>query len=319
MNRVSLGIDTSNYKTSVAVTDENGHIICNLQRLLDVKKGERGLRQSVALFQHVNRLPELLEEAFSNISEDMVLDCVAVSSRPRPVEGSYMPVFNAGVSAARTIAAARDIPMYSFSHQEGHVKAASFYTPLRDAGRFLAFHFSGGTTEGLLVDGDSITIEGGSRDLAFGQVLDRVGVAMGLAFPCGQALDQTASEYLETHSIPPGGNLLPKIRSTDGYINLSGIESCCQRMVAKGEIENTQLVCMLFERICQAMADQCRQLCETLETKDILFAGGVSSSTYIRSRLPEKLPGIRCSFASPGLSCDNAVGIALLGGEMKWR
>ena len=118
--RISIGIDTSNYKTSVAAVDENGNILCNVQKYLDVKKGERGLRQSTALFQHVNNLPELIDDCFNAITRDQVV-CVSVSAKPRPIEGSYMPVFNAGISAGRMLSTSLGVPFYSFSHQEGHI------------------------------------------------------------------------------------------------------------------------------------------------------------------------------------------------------
>lgn len=319
-----LGIDTSNYKTSVALVTSEGKIICNLQRFLDVKKGERGLRQSVALFQHVNRLPEMLEEAFGLLPSDAVLDGVAVSSKPRPIEGSYMPVFLAGFSAARTIAAARSIPLLAFSHQEGHVAAVLHGSSLENEERFLSFHFSGGTSECLLVSGGQLTIAGGSKDLAFGQVLDRVGVAMGFDFPCGQEIDRMALEEIKGSSGKAGkvrDNLLPKIKCEDGYINLSGIETRCQRMMESGgdNMSDSLLSAMLMDRICQAMADQTGQLAEKYHVADALFAGGVSSSQYIRKYLPERLSGIRCCFGEPSLSCDNAVGVALLGGRELWR
>lgn len=322
-----LGIDTSNYKTSVALVTSEGEIICNLQRFLDVKKGERGLRQSVALFQHVNRLPEMIEEAFASLPTDALLDGVAVSSKPRPVEGSYMPVFLAGISAARTIAAARRIPLLTFSHQEGHVAAVRHGSPLEDSERFLSFHLSGGTSECLLVEGDGLALAGGSRDLAFGQVLDRVGVAMGFDFPCGQEIDRMALEEIRGSSGRTGkagkvkGNLLPRIKCEDGYINLSGIETRCQRMLESvtDGVSDGRLSAMLMDRICQAMADQTTQLTEKHHVTDALFAGGVSASQYIRKFLPARLPGIRCYFGEPALSCDNAVGVALLGGRELWR
>ena len=55
---LSLGIDTSNYKTSLAVVDKTGEVLFNYQKFLDVKPGEKGLRQSEAFFQHVQKLPE---------------------------------------------------------------------------------------------------------------------------------------------------------------------------------------------------------------------------------------------------------------------
>ena len=57
-----LGIDTSNYTTSVAVADEDGQIVANLKAPLPVKEGERGLRQSDALFAHTKNNKEFIEQ-----------------------------------------------------------------------------------------------------------------------------------------------------------------------------------------------------------------------------------------------------------------
>lgn len=307
----SLGIDTSNYKTSVAVISADGTIICNLQRYLDVKKGERGLRQSAALFQHVNNLPPLIREAFDMIKGEGSIDCVCVSAKPRPVEGSYMPVFNAGVSAGKMLAAALDTTYLEFSHQEGHIEAVKYDSPLKDAERMISFHFSGGTSEALLVEDGKIEIVGGSKDLAFGQVLDRVGVALGMDFPCGEELDTlaTANPYA-------GKNLLPKIKCSDGFINLSGIETKCQRMISEGH--DMILVPMLFQRLGESIEEMTRQLHDRYDIGDFLFAGGVSSSNYIRKMLKTDMPQLNICFGEPALSTDNAVGIARLGGKKIW-
>ena len=321
MLNVSLGIDTSNYKTSVAMIDQNYRIICDFQKLLEVKKGERGLRQSDALFQHIKNLPDLCREAFHlsrNQHSQIQVAAVSVSDRPRPIEGSYMPVFLAGINSAESIASALDVPLYRFSHQEGHIEAVCFTSPLKEAERFLSFHFSGGTTEGLLVEkrkeDQKITLIGGSRDLAFGQVLDRVGVAMGMAFPCGQEMDQLAAKI---GIIEGRENLLPKIKCNEGFLNLSGIETKCQRLL--GEIDENLLPAMLFTRLGQAMTDMTLQLSEAYGIKHILFAGGVSASAFLRCYLKETLSELEVYFGDPGLSTDNAVGIAVLGGKKVWR
>lgn len=316
MNNIcSLGIDTSNYKTSVAIVDQQGQIICNIQKFLEVKKGERGLRQSAALFQHVNNLPELIEEAFHHLPSEMRIGCVAVSSKPRPVEGSYMPVFNAGVSSARSIAAALGVPCYTFSHQEGHIEAVKFYSDLKDAEEFISFHFSGGTTEALLVKDGEISIVGGSKDLAFGQVLDRVGVAMGMNFPCGEEMDNLAQNF--DGKVKKAENLLPKIKCQDGYINLSGIETKCQRTI--GTVSDEALIAMLFQRIGEGISSMTKQLGETYQLRDILYAGGVSSSKTIRKSLAAALSDFHICFGDAALSTDNAVGVALLGRRELWR
>ena len=314
-NSMLLGIDTSNYKTSVAVVDTEGNILCNYQEFLEVKKGERGLRQSNALFQHVMKLPDLLESTLSQIDSEQIT-AIAVSNRPRPVDGSYMPVFNAGVATARTVGAALQVPVYFFSHQEGHIEAVKFYSSLNNAKKIICFHFSGGTSEALLIeeqdhDAMKIDIIGGSKDLAFGQVLDRLGVALGMDFPCGQEMDEIACS---TDMQKP--NILPKIKCEDGYINLSGIETKCQRSV--GTVPPEQLITMTFHRLAEAISAMCGQLADKYGIQEFLFAGGVSSSQYIRTYLMEHLAEYDISFGDPELSTDNAVGIALLGGKKLW-
>lgn len=309
----SLGIDTSNYKTSVAVVDDEGNILYNSQNFLYVKEGERGLRQSDAFFQHVKKLPDLMEEVFSlpDIRENLA--CISVSTRPRPVEGSYMPVFMAGEAFARTLSSSLNVPLYEFSHQEGHVEAVKYYSEFKNLNKLVTFHFSGGTSEALLVDiaNSSFEIVGGSKDLAYGQVIDRVGVSLGLPFPAGEAMDEIAlfGNYNEKK--------LSKIKANDCFVNLSGIETQAQRLI--GEIPADSLVTELFERIAISILETTLQISKKYSINDFLFAGGVSSSAYLRTYLRNHLPKhIRIAFGEPRLSQDNAVGIALLGGKNIW-
>ena len=157
-NNYILGIDTSNYKTSVAVTDRKGNIVCDYRELLKVKQGEKGLRQSDALFQHIKNLPRLLEETMNIHQHDF--DAVAYSSKPRPMENSYMPVFLAGSGFAKAAAAAMNVPVVGFSHQEGHMEAIRAYSPFQTEDRFLACHFSGGTCEVLDVSETDLRKDG---------------------------------------------------------------------------------------------------------------------------------------------------------------
>lgn len=187
-----LAFDTSNYTTSVASFDgTEGH---NISRLLDVEQGALGLRQSDALFAHVKRLPELADRLFSDIGTDAGFEAVGVSTRPRAVEGSYMPCFLAGESQARVLGAALGVPVLPFSHQQGHIAASlwgSGHMELMDEPH-LAWHLSGGTTELLRVTPEgkgSVHAEkiGGTTDISAGQLIDRTGKLLGLPFPSGQA------------------------------------------------------------------------------------------------------------------------------------
>ena len=309
---LSLGIDTSNYKTSAAVVNETGEILFNHQQLLKVKQGERGLRQSEALFQHVQNLPAVMEAVFAQEGIRERIGCISVSTRPRPLEGSYMPVFTAGQGYARSLAAALGVSLYEVSHQEGHIEAIRHYSELKDANPLICFHFSGGTTEAILVDGSKSEIVGGSRDLAYGQVLDRIGVAMGMAFPAGESMDRIAENGRKHPSI------FTKIKVQDGYVNLSGIETQGQRMFA--DYPQEEVLDDLFEKLSASVLEMTLQLSEKYNIKNFIYAGGVSCSQYMRQYLMNRLTGkLNIAFGRSELSSDNAVGVALLGGKHIWR
>ncbi|MDD2217658.1 MAG: O-sialoglycoprotein endopeptidase [Eubacteriales bacterium] len=312
-NKYVIGIDTSNYKTSVAVTDLEGNILSDCRHLLAVKKGERGLRQSNALFQHINKLPILIKEALSNIECGRIC-AAAVSTRPRPVEGSYMPVFNAGKSSAHSLAAALKIPVYEFSHQEGHIEAVRRKCTLKDEKTFLVYHLSGGTSELLRVKstGSSFEIEtiGGSLDISYGQVLDRVGVSLGMDFPAGEELDRIAfaSKGVTKKFLRP-------IPNKGAYVNLSGIETQCQRSISPDE-NKEPLIAETFEKIASSIHKSVEAAIVQTGLTKVIFVGGVSGSMYIKKYLQSKLQqnDIRLAFAAGDLASDNAVGIAFLGG-----
>ena len=146
-----IGFDTSNYTTSVAYFDGKSGLNCS--KLLPVKQGELGLRQSDAVFAHIKGLPELSGRLFSHISADSV-QAVGVSTRPRAVDGSYMPCFMVGFTHAKMLSDALHVPLLEFSHQQGHVAASLWsagHLELMDTPH-LAWHLSGGTTELLLVE-----------------------------------------------------------------------------------------------------------------------------------------------------------------------
>ena len=323
-NKLFLGIDTSNYKTSLALVRSEG-IVFDRRILLKVKEGERGLRQQEALFQHVMNLPELFKEAFNSLEElgDYEIVSVSASSRPRNVEGSYMPCFNAGVSAAEILASSLGLKAKLFSHQEGHIEAAKRFTELKEEKKFIAFHFSGGTTEVLLVDDGRIDIIGGTKDISFGQVLDRVGVYLGMDFPAGEELDKLAYSELKEKENQTNKIVLPKIKVDDGYINLSGFETHLKRVIEDKNREDLDkdfirnLSFSIFNSFSDAISRMMDRAKEKTGVNTFLFSGGVSSSSTLRRlmdcRREDKEE--RIVFSQPELSSDNAVGIAYLGGE----
>ena len=313
MRDLILGIDTSNYTTSAALVSLDGSVVKDERKLLDVKQGERGLRQQEALFQHIRNMPEIIDEICDIPGVKERIAAVSVSTKPRPQDGSYMPVFMAGESFAKAFSRLLDVPLYCFSHQEGHIYAAAHRTKLENSARYIMFHLSGGTTECVLCErtenGCNYSIVGGTKDISFGQLIDRAGVAMGYGFPAGKELDRIAATGSEVGKTK---TMLPKIKIIDGYINLSGIETACQRSI-ENHVPETEITVSLFSRIAEAITGMAEYLSDKYKTTNVLLAGGVSASRYLRSEIGKTYPGI--VFGEPGLSSDNAVGTALLGRE----
>lgn len=301
-----LGIDTSNYTTSLAVYDAQDGSIRQQKKLLPVAKGQLGLRQSDAVFHHTVQLPQLFEQLSAAVPLTDV-QAVGVSVSPRTQEGSYMPCFLAGVSAAQTFCAASGAALHRFSHQQGHIAAALYSANRLDliGQRFLAFHVSGGTTDALLVEPDEndllrITLAASSLDLKAGQAVDRCGVMLGLDFPAGQALDELASRCEDSFRIRPvlkGANC-----------SLSGIENKCRAMLTVGESPE-RIAKFCIQSICAALDKMAETLLAQYGELPLLFSGGVMSNSLISRELTQKYGAY---FAQPAFSCDNAAGVAVL-------
>ena len=312
---IHIGIDTSNYKTSLAAVDDSGRILANISEYLDVQRGEKGLRQSDAFFKHSNKLPDLLSQLLSEIDKNEIAD-ISVSSRPRRVEGSYMPCFRAGINLANVLSDILRVPVYEFSHQEGHAAAIIENSSDTDIRRSVLFHLSGGTTEFLICepdeDGYRMEICGGTKDISAGQLIDRAGVAMGYPFPSGAYLDDLAETYYAANGRVKSG--LPRIKTSDGQFNLSGTETQVMRMIeASAAGDYPQLAYSIFERIAELLASSAVNAAASAGTDTVYMAGGVSSSSFIRRSIAEKTgryPEI--IFGDPVLSGDNAVGTARL-------
>ncbi len=301
-----LGIDTSNYTTSAAVYISEENRIIQRKKLLPVKSGALGLRQSDAVFHHTKQLPDMIEGLFAE-NEIGKITAAAASARPRNIEGSYMPCFLCGEGFVRSYAAIEKIPMYTTSHQVGHILAALYSADRLELINepFIAFHVSGGTTDCLLCEPDSelvlkISTIATSLDLNGGQAVDRVGLMLGLDFPCGIELEKLA-EKADRHQ---------KVKAVlkEGNCCLSGVENKCRAMLEKGEKpENIAAYCLDF--IAETIISMTEYAIEKHGRLPLVYAGGVMSDMLIRQQIISKFEG--ASFAQPQFSCDNAAGTAI--------
>ena len=297
-----LGFDTSNYTTSLAMFD--GKNIFQQKRLLTVRHGERGLRQSEAVFQHTVNMPILVNELdFDN--ED--INAVGVSARPRNIEGSYMPCFTVGINVATAVSKFTSSKLYTTSHQVGHILAALYSVDKLELvnEEFIAFHLSGGTTEALLVRPDKneiikAEIIAQSIDLKAGQAIDRTGVLLGLTFPCGKEIDALSQKSDKNYKIKP---------SMKGFdCSLSGVENKVKAMIESGERrEDTAKFVLTY--ISSTLEKMTELIIKKYGNLKLAYACGVMSNSFIKSNILNKFDN--AYFAKPEFSCDNAAGTAI--------
>ena len=297
----TVGFDTSNYTTSIAYFDGVEGVNCS--RLLPVKPGELGLRQSDAVFSHTKSLPELSGRLFSHVDE---ITAVGVSTRPRAVEGSYMPCFMVGYSHAKMLSDALGVPLFEVSHQQGHVAACLF-----SAGRMdlmdkphLAWHLSGGTTELLLIEPDGKNVKakriGGTTDISAGQLIDRAGVMLNLPFPAGKHLDALAKEATKTD--------LFKVKCPGLEFSLSGVQNKVEQYAKTNSPAET--AAYTLRCVCHAVQAATRNAQKQYPGLEVVFSGGVSANSMLRSVMADAI------FCDPQYSTDNALGVAVLAARL---
>lgn len=302
-----IGFDTSNYTTSIAFYDGKSGENCS--KLLPVKEGELGLRQSDAVFHHTKSLPELSGRLFSHIVTDDVT-AIGVSTRPRAVEGSYMPCFMVGLSHATMLAEFLHVPLITCSHQQGHVAAALWSGGHLDwmDSPHLAWHLSGGTTELLLVEPEGKNVRcqriGGTTDISAGQLIDRTGQILKLPFPSGKALDSLSQKS--------DINDYFSVKCPDLEFSLSGVQNKVQQYYEKSKChEDTAKYALRC--VCEAVKKATLNAQKRYPDYPVVFSGGVASNSMLRTVMSP----MGALFAEPTFSTDNAMGVAIIADRLQ--
>jgi N6-L-threonylcarbamoyladenine synthase len=302
-----LGIDTSNYTTSAALYDIQDKNIIFRKQLLPVKSGNVGLRQSEALFNHIKQLPIILKDLIKDVKCDII--SIGVSEKPRNIEGSYMPCFLAGNSIAESLATILDVPLYKTSHQINHILSALYSVDRMDLihESFFAFHVSGGTTDCLKVMPDnenvlSVSQIATSLDLNAGQAIDRVGVAMGIQFPCGKEIEKLSNNSTMVFK--------EKIKLKNGNCCLSGLENKCKSMMQSEKFSNADVARYCLSYIASTIIKMTESVPDIKLDDSVVYAGGVMSDKFISNMIANSIKN-KTYFAKADYSCDNAVGTSL--------
>ena len=297
-----IGIDTSNYTTSIAFFDGADGVNCS--KLLPVRQGELGLRQSDAVFAHIKSLPELSGRLFDHLGGEKIT-AVGVSTRPRAVEGSYMPCFMVGYSHAKMLADAFQVPLVEVSHQQGHVAASLWsanHLELMDQPH-LAWHLSGGTTELLLVEPEGKNVRctkiGGTTDISAGQLIDRTGQLLELPFPSGKHIDALSREAQMKETF--------KVKCPGLEFSLSGVQNKVQQFHQKNGIP-AETAAYALRCVAGAVYQATANALKAYPGLRVVFSGGVASNSMLR----EKIAPLDPIFSQPQFSTDNAMGVAVL-------
>ena len=301
-----LGIDTSNYTSSMALVDENDVILEDSRIRLKVEDRMKGLRQSEALFQHWGNLPELVDPIVKKYGDRIA--AISVSTRPRPVEDSYMPVFRAGMNSSQMLASALGAELFETTHQEGHIKAASLGLDINFREPILCAHLSGGTLEVVELRDKQFHIVGGTKDISYGKLLDRLGVDLGFRFPAGAAIDKMAMENTPSSKKNP----FVEVFIDKTYTNLSGLET--QLVQAEESFSKEDLAYYAMERISESFVRIAEAARRETGIQRFLVTGGIASSKFLR-RFCEPYGLL---FGLPELCSDNAVGVAAMKGKKLW-
>lgn len=307
-----MGIDTSAYTTSIAIVDESHNVVFDDRSLLQVRQGDKGLRQQEAVFQHLNNIPRMIDTLSHKIDLSKV-NTVSASVKPRNLKESYMPVFKVAQGQAFVISRILNAEYKEFSHQDGHIAAGILGSNLKHKRTLLAFHISGGTTELLLVKDNKnnyeIELIGGTKDISAGQLIDRIGVRLGCTFPSGKEMDMLSQK----------GNIISKnipINTHNTWINFSGAETFFYRLISENIYSKEDISNSIFYCIASALANVVIEAIKVYDIDDILIIGGVAANTLIREILHERVyeSGVgKIYFPRPDYCTDNAIGTALLG------
>ena len=170
---------------------------------------------------------------------------------------------------------------------------------------FIAFHFSGGTTECVHVAPDKQTVFGTeilyhSIDLKCGQAIDRVGGMLGLPFPAGKELDRLSLQADKRFPV--------KVTFKDGNCCVSGLQNQCEKLLRQGESrENIARFCI--DSVCRIVEEMTRNVIADYPGLPLIFSGGVMSNSIISKKIAREFGGF---FAAPEFSADNAAGTAIL-------
>lgn len=310
-----LGIESSCDETAAAIVDSGRMLSSFVATQHDVHARFGGVVPELASRRHIENIVPLISAALKNAGLTLDdIDGVAVTYAPGLL-GSLL----VGLSVAKAIAFAQDIPLIGVNHLEGHLFAAGLEfskIPLPYVGLVV----SGGHTSLYLVQSfDDIKLLGATRDDAAGEAFDKVAKLLGLGYPGGPAIDAASGK-----GNPKAFRFTkPKFTASDSLdFSFSGIKTAClllhREKTAKGKVDGqfvSDLAASFQEAVATILVDRMLDATKRCNAKACVLAGGVAANKRLRETLKNRAndAGISCFIPPISLCTDNAAMIAHVG------
>lgn len=307
-NIVILGLETSCDETAAAVVKNGNEILSNVvSSQVDVHRRFGGVVPEVASRKHLESMNAIIEQALTEADRTVDdLDAVAVTQGPGLVGALLV-----GVSAAKALAFARDLPLIAVHHIAGHIYATQLVREMMFPS--IALVVSGGHSDLYYMERhDHYRMLGQTRDDAAGEAYDKIARALGLPYPGGPQIARLAQEGRPEYSFPRAW-LEP-----DSYdFSFSGLKSSVLNRLhqaeQKGEtVRHADLAFGFQEAVLDVLIEKTIKAVRHHPVQQLVLAGGVAANQTLRSRLEERAADAGVPLAVPPISLctDNAAMIA---------
>lgn len=307
---LTLGIETSCDETAIAVLADGREVMSNvISSQIDIFKNYGGVVPEIAARHHLENINGVLDESLSEAGVTLDdIDLIGVTFGPGLVGALLM-----GVSTAKAIAFAKDIPIVGVNHLMGHI-SANFVDSNEVEPPFMALITSGGHTEIAYVSSYvSCEILGGTRDDAIGEAYDKVARVLGLGYPGGPKLDKLAKEG------NPDAIYFKRVYLEKGTydFSFSGIKTAVlnyanQEKQAGREINGADVAASFQQAVLEVVVNKTMEACEERGEKKLVLAGGVAANSGLRKLLKQECDkrGISLNIPEPVYCTDNGAMIA---------
>ena len=301
-----LGIESSCDETAAAVVVNGRDVRSNIiSSQIDIHTLYGGVVPEIASRKHIERVSQVVEKALEDAQMTLDdIDAVGVTYGP----GLIGPLL-VGVSAAKAIAWAKDLPLVGVHHIEGHI-SANYIENKELEPPFGCLIVSGGHTHLVLVkDYGEYEILGKTCDDAAGEAFDKVARAIGLGYPGGPKIDKVSREGNADAIVFPQG----KVRGSEYDFSFSGLKSAVLNYLNECRMKGEEIcvpdVAASFQKaVVDVLVSHAMRAVEEFHFRKFAIAGGVASNSALRHAMEQACQerGVAFYRPSPILCTDNA-------------